>query len=357
MLARVTRAFGGGDLALVLVRGEDPAAVEKAAQDAARELAKTDAVLAVHLDVPALPATLDPTEAWRYAGPAARDSPCRGADAGRHGGAASRAEAPPARAGRGRSRRLGDPRSTAPVDDPVRRSDRGRRWRARCGGRLVRVRGRSFAPRRDRAARLRVQRRCGAALHRNRERRARARERARRHACADRRPRHRDGDGADDPLRSREERSAVGRARVARVRARVPAKARAHRRASPAGRRHALDDRPRGRDLSAAVGGRDGVRGGRHRRRRRYRRARIRPLASRRARWRARSGARRKARDVAADVGRSARRRWRVRMPPTLRHRRHAPARRALRRGRGAHGHCDPARRAGARRAPREDAS
>ena len=72
MLARVTRAFGGGDLALVLVHGDDPAAVEEASKEVAAELAKLDVVLAVHTDVPALPSAIDPTEAWRYAGPTAR---------------------------------------------------------------------------------------------------------------------------------------------------------------------------------------------------------------------------------------------------------------------------------------------
>ena len=72
-LAEVTRAFGGGDLALVLVRGEDPAAVEEATRAASAELARLDVVAAVHTEVPAAPAALDPTEAWRFAGPRARE--------------------------------------------------------------------------------------------------------------------------------------------------------------------------------------------------------------------------------------------------------------------------------------------
>ena len=72
-LAEVTRAFGGGDLALVLVRGEDPEAVREAAEAAAVELARTDVVRAVHAGVPAAPAAMDPTEAWRFAGPRARE--------------------------------------------------------------------------------------------------------------------------------------------------------------------------------------------------------------------------------------------------------------------------------------------
>lgn len=71
-LAEVTRAFGGGDLALVLVRGDDPDAVARAARAVATELARSPVVAAVHTDVPAAPAATDPTEAWRFAGPRAR---------------------------------------------------------------------------------------------------------------------------------------------------------------------------------------------------------------------------------------------------------------------------------------------
>lgn len=72
-LAEVTRAFGGGDLALVLVRGDDAAAVKQASDRAADELRHTDAIAAVHTEVPAAPAAMDPTEAWRFAGPRARE--------------------------------------------------------------------------------------------------------------------------------------------------------------------------------------------------------------------------------------------------------------------------------------------
>jgi predicted RND superfamily exporter protein len=72
-LAEVSRAFGGGDLALVLVRGEDPEAVARAAERAAAELAKLDVIAAVHTELPAAPTALDPTEAWRFAGPRARE--------------------------------------------------------------------------------------------------------------------------------------------------------------------------------------------------------------------------------------------------------------------------------------------
>lgn len=71
-LARVTRAFGGGDVALVLVRGEDPASVERAAEVAAEELRATSVVAGAITSAPA-PAALDPTEAWRFAGPVARE--------------------------------------------------------------------------------------------------------------------------------------------------------------------------------------------------------------------------------------------------------------------------------------------
>lgn len=72
-LARVTRDFGGGDVALVLLRGEDPADVAAAATasaEALRALASVASVLdaapSLNLDAP------DPTDAWRFAGPRAR---------------------------------------------------------------------------------------------------------------------------------------------------------------------------------------------------------------------------------------------------------------------------------------------
>lgn len=73
-LARVTRVFGGGDVALVLVRGEEPAAVEAAAREAAARLRERGAVASV-LEGPPAPkdlASVDPTSAWRFAGPVAR---------------------------------------------------------------------------------------------------------------------------------------------------------------------------------------------------------------------------------------------------------------------------------------------
>lgn len=71
-LSRVARAFGGGDVALVLVRGEDVAAVERAAEQAAVELRACGSVASVMTAPPAAP-TIDPTEAWRFAGPIARE--------------------------------------------------------------------------------------------------------------------------------------------------------------------------------------------------------------------------------------------------------------------------------------------
>jgi predicted RND superfamily exporter protein len=71
-LARVSRAFGGGDVAMVLVRGEDAGAVERAADAAARELEHCATVRSVVTSAPAPPVP-GPTEAWRFAGPVARD--------------------------------------------------------------------------------------------------------------------------------------------------------------------------------------------------------------------------------------------------------------------------------------------
>jgi predicted RND superfamily exporter protein len=81
MLARVTRVFGGGDVAPVLVRGEDPAEVERAAHEAAVALRACATVAQVIEEMPA-PAPKsgeapDPTAAWRFAGPLARDELAR----------------------------------------------------------------------------------------------------------------------------------------------------------------------------------------------------------------------------------------------------------------------------------------
>lgn len=81
MLARVTRVFGGGDVAPVLVRGEDPVAVEAAAHEAATALRACGSVAQVIEEMPAPAAKSgdapDPTAAWRFAGPRARDELAR----------------------------------------------------------------------------------------------------------------------------------------------------------------------------------------------------------------------------------------------------------------------------------------
>jgi predicted RND superfamily exporter protein len=71
-LARVTRIFGGGDVGLVLLRGEDPDDVERAAEDAARELRGSRAAFEV-MTAPPAPRAIAPRDAWRWAGPLARD--------------------------------------------------------------------------------------------------------------------------------------------------------------------------------------------------------------------------------------------------------------------------------------------
>jgi len=70
MLGRYTRAFGGGDVALVLVSGSDADAVAAATKDLDDALAKAPSVESV-MDRAPLPQP-DPTRAWIYAGPAAR---------------------------------------------------------------------------------------------------------------------------------------------------------------------------------------------------------------------------------------------------------------------------------------------
>src|SRR5580704_16802561 len=74
-LGRFVRTFGGGDVAAVLVRGKEPGDVEKAALELAALLRPRPSVADV-MDraLPQAQATdkLDPTMAWRYAGPVAR---------------------------------------------------------------------------------------------------------------------------------------------------------------------------------------------------------------------------------------------------------------------------------------------
>src|SRR5580698_649553 len=74
-LGRFVRAFGGGDVAAVLVRGKEPADVEKAALELAVLLRASPSVADVMDRVGSQTRDadkLDPTMAWRYAGPLAR---------------------------------------------------------------------------------------------------------------------------------------------------------------------------------------------------------------------------------------------------------------------------------------------
>jgi hypothetical protein len=71
-LARVTRALGGGDVALVLVRGDSEDAVEHAADEAASGLREASSVAQV-LTGPPAGKSIDPTSAWKWAGPVARE--------------------------------------------------------------------------------------------------------------------------------------------------------------------------------------------------------------------------------------------------------------------------------------------
>ncbi|MDB4935702.1 MAG: rane protein exporter [Labilithrix sp.] len=80
-LARVTHVFGGGDVAPVLVRGDDPGEVERAAHEAATALRACGSIAQVVEEMPAPAAKPgeppDPTAAWRFAGPSARDELAR----------------------------------------------------------------------------------------------------------------------------------------------------------------------------------------------------------------------------------------------------------------------------------------
>jgi len=71
-LARVTRTFGGGDVAIVLVRASDANTAERAAAATADELRASPSVAGVITEAPS-PSALDPTEAWRFAGPVGRE--------------------------------------------------------------------------------------------------------------------------------------------------------------------------------------------------------------------------------------------------------------------------------------------
>jgi len=69
-LGRYTRAFGGGDVGLVLLRGQDPSEVAAAAHDLAEEMRRAPSVTDV-LEKAPRPSS-DPSLAWLYAGPTAR---------------------------------------------------------------------------------------------------------------------------------------------------------------------------------------------------------------------------------------------------------------------------------------------
>ena len=60
MLTRYLRGFGGGDLAVILIRGDDPAEVEAASRDLAADLKTRKTVVRV-LDEAPPPHGIDPT--------------------------------------------------------------------------------------------------------------------------------------------------------------------------------------------------------------------------------------------------------------------------------------------------------
>ncbi len=72
-LTRFTHAFGGGDVATVLVRGDSPEEVQAAAEEVSAALAQKPSVTRVAARVKTADRSLDPTLAWAYAGPAARE--------------------------------------------------------------------------------------------------------------------------------------------------------------------------------------------------------------------------------------------------------------------------------------------
>jgi uncharacterized protein len=72
-LARYSRAFGVRDPAVILVRGQGPADVQAAADALVESLRHAQSVARVVDRAPALAPPSDPTLAWAYAGPEARD--------------------------------------------------------------------------------------------------------------------------------------------------------------------------------------------------------------------------------------------------------------------------------------------
>ena len=72
-LTRFTHAFGGGDVATVLLRGESPEEVQAAAEELGAAMGTQPSVARVATRVRGADRTLDPTLAWAYAGPVARE--------------------------------------------------------------------------------------------------------------------------------------------------------------------------------------------------------------------------------------------------------------------------------------------
>jgi hypothetical protein len=72
-LGRFTRVFGGGDLAVVLLRGESDREVLAASEGLLAELRDKPSVARV-LDRAPAPELADPTLAWVHAGPLAREA-------------------------------------------------------------------------------------------------------------------------------------------------------------------------------------------------------------------------------------------------------------------------------------------
>lgn len=73
-LSRVMRVFGGGDVSLILLKGEDPVEVGRAVDDLAAGLREGATISRVLSELPTAAAggRDDPTGAWRFASPSAR---------------------------------------------------------------------------------------------------------------------------------------------------------------------------------------------------------------------------------------------------------------------------------------------
>jgi predicted RND superfamily exporter protein len=72
-LTRFTHAFGGGDVATILVRGTSPDDVQAAAEEVGTALSTKPSVARVATRVRGMDRSLDPTLAWAYAGPTAQE--------------------------------------------------------------------------------------------------------------------------------------------------------------------------------------------------------------------------------------------------------------------------------------------